>query len=113
MLTHAFGWKCFPAVSRESPRASTCIFLGYILMLKKDIVVQISPEHLFLAFSKQLKTGASLPLTHSILSAGILTGMQEKSALKMLDLNLARAALNRVKKRKRKVGPSFEFEAVI
>lgn len=60
-------------------------------MLKKDIVVQISPEHLFLAFSKQLKTGASLPLTHSILSAGILTGMQAKSALKMLDLNLARS----------------------
>lgn len=37
-------------------------------MLKKDIIVQISPEHLFIAFSKQLKTGASLPLTHSILS---------------------------------------------
>lgn len=56
---------------------------------QEDIVVMISPEHLFLAFSKQLKTGASLP--HSILSAGILTGMQAKSALKMLDLTLARA----------------------
>lgn len=45
-------------------------------MLKKDIIVQISPEHLFIAFSKQLKTGASLPLTHSILSPEAVSSSQ-------------------------------------
>lgn len=45
-------------------------------MLKKDIIVQISPEHLFMAFSKQLKTGASLPLTHSILSPEAVSSSQ-------------------------------------
>lgn len=34
-------------------------------MLKKDIIVQISPEHLFFAFSKQLKTVPSVDAFHS------------------------------------------------